>query len=121
MSELKHERREMDQVLRQPGAHPDPSFRISRRTFLHKSLLTGVAATAATTGWLPIINTIDVAYGAEAPFKFAWISDTHLYPKEVNTRFMYSLSWPTAEASTPAPTYGTPESSRRPWRVPSSP
>lgn len=44
-----------------------------------------------------------------------------LRPKEVNTRFMYSLSWPTAEASTPAPTYGTPESSRRPCRVPSSP
>ncbi len=44
-----------------------------------------------------------------------------LSPKEVNTRFMYSLSWPTAEASTPEPTYGTPESSRRPWRVPSSP
>ncbi len=42
-------------------------------------------------------------------------------PKERNTRFMYSLSWPTAEASTPEPTYGTPESSRRPWRVPSSP
>lgn len=27
-----------------------------------------------------------------------------LSPKEVNTRFMYSLSWPTAEDSTPEPT-----------------
>lgn len=42
-------------------------------------------------------------------------------PKETNTRFMYSLSWPTAEDRTPAPTYGTPESSRNPWSVPSSP
>jgi len=37
----------------------------------------------------------------------------HLEANEVNTRFMYSLSWPTAEASTPAPTYGTPDSSKR--------
>ena len=29
-----------------------------------------------------------MAYGAEAPFSFAWISDTHLYPKIVNTRFV---------------------------------
>ncbi len=42
-------------------------------------------------------------------------------PKEVKTRFMYSLSWPTAEARTPEPTYGMPASSRRPWKVPSSP
>ncbi len=88
MSELERERREMDMVLRRPGARPDPSLRITRRTFLHRSLLTGVAAGAATYGWFPLINTIDVAYGAEAAFKFAWISDTHLYPKTVNTRFV---------------------------------
>jgi Icc protein len=88
MSELERERREMDRVLRRPGVRPDPSLRLTRRTFLHKSLLTGAAAGAATYGWLPLINTIDVAYAAEAPFKFAWISDTHLYPKTINTRFV---------------------------------
>jgi 3',5'-cyclic AMP phosphodiesterase CpdA len=88
MSELKRIRREMDAVLRPPGAHPDRSLKITRRIFLHKSLLTGVAAGAVTTGLFPIMNTIDLAYGAEAPFKFAWISDTHLYPKTVNTRFV---------------------------------
>jgi 3',5'-cyclic-AMP phosphodiesterase len=88
MSELKGIRREMDAVLRPPGAHPDRSLSITRRLFLHQSLLTGVAAGAATTGLFPIMNTIDIAYGAEAPFKFAWISDTHLYPKTVNTRFV---------------------------------
>ncbi len=34
---------------------------------------------------------------------------------------MYSLSMLTALASTPAPTYGTPAISSRPWMVPSSP
>lgn len=88
MSELERERREMDRVLRKPGAHPDRSLCITRRIFLHRSLLTGVAAGAATFGWFPLINTIDLAYGAEQPFKFSWISDTHLYPKTVNTRFV---------------------------------
>ena len=44
-------------------------------------------AGAAAYGWFPLINTIDLAFGAEA-FKFAWLSDTHLYPKDVNTRFV---------------------------------
>jgi 3',5'-cyclic AMP phosphodiesterase CpdA len=34
------------------------------------------------------MNTIDIAHAAEQPFKFAWISDTHLYPKSLNTRFV---------------------------------
>jgi 3',5'-cyclic-AMP phosphodiesterase len=68
---------------------------MSRRIFLHKSLaLAGVAAGLASTKlFLPLINTIDVAFADEAPgavtnFRFAWISDTHLYPREVNTRFV---------------------------------
>jgi len=88
MSDLERERRELHKVLHKPGERPDSSLKVSRRTFLHKSLLTGVAAGAATYGWFPLINTMDVAYGAEAPFKFCWISDTHLYPKSVNTRFV---------------------------------
>ena len=88
MSEFERTRREMDRILRKPGARPDPALRISRRTFLHRSLATGGAVGAATFGWLPLINTIDIAYAAEEPFKFAWISDTHLYPKSVNERFV---------------------------------
>lgn len=72
--------------------HPEKSaapqsMGISRRTFLHRSLLAGTMAGAATYGWFPLLNTLDVAYGAEN-FKFAWISDTHLYPRDVNTRFV---------------------------------
>jgi hypothetical protein len=91
MSEIDRMRREMDAELRKPGKHPDRSTSITRRTFLHKSFLTGTAvgAGSAAFGWLPLVNTIDMAFGAAAqPFKFAWISDTHLYPKSVNTRFV---------------------------------
>jgi 3',5'-cyclic-AMP phosphodiesterase len=91
MSEIEQTRREMDRVLRKPGDHPDRTMRLTRRTFLHRSLLTGAAATAGAVahGWLPLINTIDVALAQDAaPFRFAWVSDTHLYPKDVNTRFV---------------------------------
>src|SRR5665811_668174 len=42
-------------------------------------------------------------------------------PCAANSSFMTCLSMPTAEASTPAPTYGRSIRSRAPWRVPSSP
>jgi len=88
MDHLLDERREMARTLNAPGAKPDPSFRISRRTFLHKSLVTaGVTAGAATYGWWPLMNLVDLAWGQTA-FRFAWLSDTHLYPKTVNTRFV---------------------------------
>ena len=88
MSDLNRIRREMDAVLRPEGAHPDRNLKITRRIFIQKSIMTGAAAGAATCGLFPIMNGIEVAYGAEAPFTFAWISDTHLYPKTVNTRFV---------------------------------
>jgi hypothetical protein len=88
MSELDRERREMVAVLQRPGVRPDPSLRITRRTFIHKSCLTGAATVAQTFAWWPLLNTIDVAYAAEQPFKFAWVSDTHLYPRSLNTRFV---------------------------------
>jgi 3',5'-cyclic-AMP phosphodiesterase len=79
----------MDQELRQPGAHPDRSTVLTRRTFLHKSLLYGTTGAAAYGLFFPLINTIDIAFaqGGQS-FKFAWISDTHLYPKAVNKRFV---------------------------------
>jgi predicted MPP superfamily phosphohydrolase len=81
-------RREMDRTLRPEGERPSDSTVMTRRIFLHKSLMLG-AAGVATYGFLPLINTMDIAFaaGGEA-FKFAWLSDTHLYPKEVNTRFV---------------------------------
>jgi Icc protein len=80
----------MDRELRKPGEHPDRSISISRRTFLHRSLILG-GASAAAYGWFPLINTLDLAFAGEAggqSFKFAWLSDTHLYPKDVNERFV---------------------------------
>jgi 3',5'-cyclic-AMP phosphodiesterase len=87
MSELERLRREMDKELRKPGEHPDQSVNITRRIFLHRSLLTGAAVTAGAYGWFPLLNTIEFAY-AQEKFQFAWISDTHLYPRDVNERFV---------------------------------
>ncbi|MBA3731633.1 MAG: metallophosphoesterase [Gammaproteobacteria bacterium] len=87
-------RREIANSLRKPGDRPDPSVNITRRIFLHRSLLTGAAVGAATYGWFPLINTVGMAFaatdkaGAGERISFAWISDTHLYPKDVNTRFV---------------------------------
>ncbi len=62
---------------------------ISRRTFLHNSLLGGGAvATASAFGVLQTLTTMKVAHAATTPFSFAWVSDTHLYPKTLNTRFV---------------------------------
>jgi 3',5'-cyclic AMP phosphodiesterase CpdA len=60
---------------------------ITRRTFLHRSLLLG--AGAAGCGLFPVLSTIELAFaqGGEA-FRFAWVSDTHLYPRTLNTRFV---------------------------------
>jgi hypothetical protein len=87
MDELQRMRSEMHRALNPPGERPAESIGITRRTFLHRSLAAGTAAGAAAYGWFPLINTIDVAH-AQQSFKFAWISDTHLYPKTVNTRFV---------------------------------
>ncbi len=87
MSERERMRREMDRMLRPAGEHPDACTSITRRTFLHKSAVLGTGVAAC--GLFPSLSTIDLAFGADGPaFKFAWISDTHLYPKELNSRFV---------------------------------
>ncbi|MDD9817099.1 MAG: metallophosphoesterase [Gammaproteobacteria bacterium] len=89
MSELDDVRRTMHRELNAPGKRPDATTRITRRTFLRRSIVGGTAVGAAAYGWFPLINTIDVASAAVSePFRFAWISDTHLYPADVNTRFV---------------------------------
>jgi Icc protein len=97
MSDIDRERREMRRVLRPDGLNPDRSLKLTRRLFVHKAVVFGGvtttgAAAAAITGWFPMINTMTVANAAEAPFSFAWISDTHLYPKEVNSRFVDKIT-----------------------------
>jgi len=90
MNELEKDRREIHKQVGLSGETPDRSISITRRTFLHRSLVLG-GASAATCGLFPLMNTLDLAYAAEAggeSFKFAWISDTHLYPKELNSRFV---------------------------------
>lgn len=88
MNELDRIRRTMHRELNAPHRKPDPATRVTRRTFLQKSLLGGTVAGAAAYGWLPLFNTIDVAAATIKPFRFAWLSDTHLYPRDVNTRFV---------------------------------
>jgi len=81
-------RREMDRTLRAQGERPGRGTVITRRAFLHKSLRYGTAS-AAACGFFPLINTLDVAYAQTGQsFRFAWVSDTHLYPRELNTRFV---------------------------------
>ncbi len=90
MNELENDRRAIHQQVGLSGEAPDRSISITRRTFLHRSLVLG-GASAAACGLFPLMNTLDLAYAAEAggeTFKFAWISDTHLYPKELNSRFV---------------------------------
>jgi len=91
MDENQRERDELQKALQGEGKRPDRSLQITRRTFLHKSVMTG-AAGVATYGWFPLIGTLDLVVGQAgqpaSAFKFAWISDNHLYPKDVNTRFV---------------------------------
>lgn len=88
MDDIRKEQEELRRELEGSGERPDRSIGITRRTFLHRSLLGG-AGGAVAFGWFPLINTLDITLGqAGAGFKFAWISDTHLYPKDVNTRFV---------------------------------
>lgn len=68
------------------GAGGDgPGEGIGRRDFLRVS-----AAVAAAAGLAPLISKVELAFGAET-FTFAWISDSHLYPRDLNTRFVEKL------------------------------
>ncbi len=88
MNALELERREMHRTLRATRERADGQTVWTRRTFIHEALLKGPAA-AATVGFFPLISTLDVAYAqAGQSFRFAWVSDTHLYPKELNSRFV---------------------------------
>jgi Icc protein len=88
MNDTKSRRLDTGQWLHAPDGSPAPSATMTRRIFLHKSLYIGAASVTAY-GFFPLLNTFDIALAATGQsFKFAWISDTHLYPKDVNTRFV---------------------------------
>ncbi|MBS1256415.1 MAG: 3',5'-cyclic adenosine monophosphate phosphodiesterase CpdA [Deltaproteobacteria bacterium] len=87
MAKIHPDQQEMHKVLGGQKQKPDNTMSISRRTFLHKSIISGGVVGAATYGWWPLVNTIDIAHGA-SNLNFAWVSDTHLYPKTLNTRFV---------------------------------
>jgi 3',5'-cyclic AMP phosphodiesterase CpdA len=71
---------------REDGGQSAP--RITRRTFLHKSLVAGAAvAGGGALNFFETFTSIGVAHAAES-FSFAWVSDTHLYPRTLNTRFI---------------------------------
>jgi 3',5'-cyclic-AMP phosphodiesterase len=87
MSELKKLQHQVIQTLNPVGDRPDQSTLITRRTFLNRSLMAGAGVTAA--GLFPTMSTIEMAFAQGGPsFKFAWVSDTHLYPRHVNKRFV---------------------------------
>lgn len=66
----------------------DEPVSITRRTFLHQSLLAGAAvAGGSALNFFQTFTTMGVAHAAES-FSFAWVSDTHLYPRKLNTRFI---------------------------------
>lgn len=59
---------------------------ITRRTYLRKSLTAGAAL--AGSAFFDSITTLNMAMAQGNSFSFAWVSDTHLYPKTLNTRFI---------------------------------
>jgi len=65
--------------------------RVDRRSFLKISA--AAAGAAAASGLIPYHSFQPVAVAAEAQpaFKFAYISDSHLYEKHINDRFVRSL------------------------------
>ena len=87
MAKIHPDQQEMHKVLGGQKQKPDKNTSICRRTFLHKSIIAGGAVGAASYGWWPLINTMDIAHAAGS-VNFAWVSDTHLYPKTLNTRFV---------------------------------
>jgi 3',5'-cyclic AMP phosphodiesterase CpdA len=68
--------------------------RLDRRRFLKVSLAAAGAAAASGVRFHPhTFQPVDVAHAAPGgePFRFAYISDSHLYERKVNDRFVRSL------------------------------
>ncbi|MHC4087182.1 MAG: metallophosphoesterase, partial [Planctomycetota bacterium] len=69
---------------------------IDRRAFLKASTAAMGAAVASGLAPFQTFRTVNVARGASSsekvtPFRFAYISDSHLYEKKINDRFVRAL------------------------------
>jgi 3',5'-cyclic-AMP phosphodiesterase len=65
---------------------------LDRRTFLKLSLAAAAAAAAKGVGFnLHSFQPVRVAHAAAAEFTFAYISDSHLYKRDLNDRFVRQL------------------------------
>ncbi len=69
---------------------------MDRRAFLKVSTAAMGAAVASGLGPFQTFQTVNVAQGAGSsekvtPFRFAYISDSHLYEKKINDRFVRAL------------------------------
>jgi hypothetical protein len=65
---------------------------LDRRTFLKLSLAATAAAAAKGVGFnFHSFQPVRVAHAAAAGFTFAYISDSHLYKRELNDRFVRQL------------------------------
>ena len=74
---------------KKPHSEVGSNVDLTRRTFLHKSLLSGGAiATGSAVGFFQTLTSMEVAVAGGEPFSFAWVSDTHLYPRDLNQRFI---------------------------------
>lgn len=70
-----------------PGDAGGQAPTMTRRSFMYRAALCGGAGLAAC-GLVPMLSVLELAHAGEpAAFRFAWISDTHLYPRGVNARF----------------------------------
>ena len=74
--ELDRLRREVHAVLQPPGVRPDDSLKITRRTFMHKSLLFG----AATVGQR---HRLELTVRAVQLRDLAQVANLHARPLEV--------------------------------------
>ena len=65
--------------------------RVSRRSFLKLAGLSAGIAAAKSLVAPHSFQLVEVAAAADRPFTFAYISDTHLYPRELNDRFVRAI------------------------------
>jgi Icc protein len=83
-------------VVHEPAPSPAPSSCLDRRSFLKVSAACAGAVAAQGLISPHSFQPVSVAFAGEPagnvkPFRFAYISDSHLYPKTVNDRFVNAL------------------------------
>lgn len=82
-----------DKYLEERQAYFDRVLRLGRRDFLKASSVAAAAALASGKFLPHSFQPVDVvhAQGPDRSFRFAYISDSHLYEKALNERFVRSI------------------------------